>query len=727
MKIVNKEQWLAKVGLCLILFTPLLVSSSFIFPYIGFKNFVFRALVLIVFLLALAWGLRAQEGIRKKNYIFGAWLVFVLVQALASIFGVNFYNSFWGNYERMDGLSHFLFLTLYFWTLLMILKEKSAWLWFWRAGLIAANLIALFTLFYRWGVRADFFNNASTVGNTVFLGSYLMINIFLALILYYWDRQRKWQMFYLASAALFLIVLLANASRGSILGLLAGGFLAALVYSFQASKKFKQIFYTASVLILVLGGLAFWQKDSPLVSNIFFLNRLTTISREDSSANNRLLTWEVTWQAAQDRPILGYGPENISYGINKHFNPDITEQWFDRAHSFIFDYLGSSGFLGLAAYLGVFLTAGVLIWKRRKEEYGLAALSLGLLTAYLVSNLFAFDTLNSWVLLIPFLAFAYFLWPSANSDNCRWPNFLAKNYYIVLSLMMVLAVLTTYSVIIRPARASILGIEAIKNYNVDPVKTLGYYRQSLDMNTYGNVEIAHQLARYTLQVLEHPDFDLQFQNEIFEETEKRLKDILAKDPRELRTRFFLVQTYQAYARFNTFYIQESIDILEEVADLYPMRVEIYNLLGQSYFLKNDFGKSLEYLEKILSLTQNRQEDYFNVINISARIKNIDKMNYYIAEMEARLGPLSSEDYRRLGQYYFMADQEESAEAILLNRAIPLDPLNIRAHISLASIYEFRGDYQRAIDYVSDLLIEHPDWIDTLGDYVRHLEELKEGS
>ena len=727
MKIENKDKFLARAGLCLILFTPLLVSSSFIFPYIGFKNFVFRTLVLIVFLLALAWGLRVQEGIRKKNYIFGAWLIFVLVQGLASVFGVNFYNSFWGNYERMDGLSHFLFLTLYFWTILIILKDKYSWLIFWRAGLIAANLVTIITLLHRWGARADFFNNASTIGNTVFLGSYLMINIFLALILYYWDRQKKWQMFYLASGALFLIVLLVNASRGSILGLLAGGFLGALVYSFKASKKFKQIFYTASILLLVLSGLAFWQKDSPLVSNIFFLNRLTTISRADSSANNRLLTWEVTWEAAQDRLILGYGPENIGYGINKHFNPNITEQWFDRAHSFIFDYLGSSGILGLLAYLLVFLTAGFLAWKNRQTDHGLSALSLGLLTAYLFSNLFAFDTLNTWILLIPFLAFVSFLRPADESESFTWSKFLSKNYYLSLSVVLLLLVLTTYSVIIRPAQASIYGIEAIKNYNIDPIKTLDYYQRTLDMNTYGNVEIAHQMSKYTIQVLEHPDFDLQFQKELFEETEKRLKDVLVKDPRELRTRFMLAQVYQAYARFNTFYIQESIDLLEEVIDLYPQRVEIYNLLGQSYFLKKDFAKSLEYLEKIVTITQNRIEDYFNIINISAQIKDVDKMNYYIADMEDKLGPLSSEDYRRLGQYYFMANEEDAAEDILISKAIPTDPLNIRAHISLASIYEFREDYQQAIDYVNDLLMEHPDWMDTLGDYLRHLEELEKDS
>ena len=182
------------------------------------------------------------------------------------------------------------------------------------------------------------------------------------------------------TAITLVFSILINASRGSILGLLLGIFIWAIFYSCSQDKKIKYIFFSLIFLTILFGTLVISQKNSGWVEHTLFLKRLTSISRSDFSTNNRLLTWQVTYEAFKDKPILGYGPENIIYGINKYYNPEITEQWFDKAHSFIFDYLGSSGIVGLLAYLLIFVATSFALWKRKNKDFNLAIIILGFLS-----------------------------------------------------------------------------------------------------------------------------------------------------------------------------------------------------------------------------------------------------------------------------------------------------------------------------------------------------------
>ena len=57
----------------------------------------------------------------------------------------------------------------------------------------------------------------------------------------------------------------------------------------------------------------------------------------------------------KERPIFGWGPENFSIALEKHYLPQF-EVWYDRAHNVFFDYLTQTGILGLLSYLGIFAT-----------------------------------------------------------------------------------------------------------------------------------------------------------------------------------------------------------------------------------------------------------------------------------------------------------------------------------------------------------------------------------
>src|SRR3990167_1737753 len=116
-----------KGGIYAALLAPLLLSADYFFPAIFPKAVYIRLLVEIALIayVPLAWA--APKYRPQKHIIFLALAVFAAVVFLSSLAGVNFSFSFWGNYERMDGI----FSWLHFWVLLVmaasIFQEKKEW------------------------------------------------------------------------------------------------------------------------------------------------------------------------------------------------------------------------------------------------------------------------------------------------------------------------------------------------------------------------------------------------------------------------------------------------------------------------------------------------------------------------------------------------------------------------------------------------------------------------
>ena len=87
--------WIVKIGTYLAVLTPLMVSSSFYFPFVGPKSLYFMALAEIVF---FAWlGLitinkKYRPEVKPITLMLG---LFFIVLILTAVFGVSWINSFW--------------------------------------------------------------------------------------------------------------------------------------------------------------------------------------------------------------------------------------------------------------------------------------------------------------------------------------------------------------------------------------------------------------------------------------------------------------------------------------------------------------------------------------------------------------------------------------------------------------------------------------------------------
>ncbi len=412
------------LGLCLV--TPILISSSFLFPYTSVKAFAFRILVELAAVFYFYLALKYREFRPKLNVMTVAVLAFLASWVVVAIFGVNFYLSFWGNLERMLGIFGLAHFVAFFLMTSVVFGTEKGWTNLLKISVAVASIVGILAILQKFtslGVLIPQVDRVyGTIGNAAFLASYLIFNIFFAGYLLWQAASRRGagRLIYLSSILIQVFALFLSGTRGAFLGL-AGGILVFLIFSaiFFSSKSARKYFIAGLALIFVFGGALFLLRNTPFIQKNPALQRLVLFSLQDTTAQNRFILWSRAGAAWQEKPVFGWGRENYTVAINKYFDARLNpyEAWYDRAHNFIFDYGVAGGWLGLAAYLGVLGTSFYyLVWrffvplsgtKKRWPESpdrAPAILFASLFVAYLIQNFLVFDTFVSCLMLFFALA-----------------------------------------------------------------------------------------------------------------------------------------------------------------------------------------------------------------------------------------------------------------------------------------------------------------------------------
>lgn len=414
--------------------TAIIVTPSTLFPFIVGKYVIFRGLVdLAIIAATLGVLFRVEEAeeflFRLKGFFKSplglALTIFSAIFILAGFLGVNPSFSFWSNFERGEGgLQMFHLLA---WGVLMVslLKERKDWHRLFSISVIATGLICIYGFLAGSGVGGfvgDRFKNPSfrfqgSIGNPAYVAAYLIFSLVWALILL---RARIVAKKLLEPVGVGLMVLIGifiwvfflAQTRGAFLGL-AAAVVAGLGYLGFHNKKLRPWFLgLAAAAILVVGSMIFFQ-DSGIIKKLP-VARIFQISFAEQTFGTRLALWQMAWEGAKERPLLGWGPENFIAVFDQKFNPTFFEPtvgfgaWYDRAHSIYFDALSTTGFLGLVSLLAMWL---VFFWQTIKS-LALAptekALALSAAAAYLVQGLVLFDVLTIYLSVFTLLAWVAF-------------------------------------------------------------------------------------------------------------------------------------------------------------------------------------------------------------------------------------------------------------------------------------------------------------------------------
>ena len=594
-------------GIFLTPFLVLIVSGSLFFPFITGKNFTFRILIEIIFCLWLILLIFDKNYHPKKSWILIAFASFLVVLALSSVFGENFYRSFWSNYERMEGLITYLHLFAFFLVLISMMKE-NLWKWFFNTSLFVSVIVGIYGLLqlagklpvHQGGVRLD-----ATLGNATYLAIYMVFHVFLAALLFF--KSKEWyRWFYLPVAILDLIILYYTATRGAILGLI-GGFVLALILSvlFYPAKKVKIFSVSLLGLIIILTVSFLFLKNSQFVIHNPVLSRFSIISFQETTTQSRLVIWKMSWQGFKEKPILGWGPENFNLVFNKYYEPILWKQepWFDRAHNVFLDRLTAGGFLGLLAYLSLFAFSLYYLWKKTSdvEPADIRCQSIiltSMLAAYFFHNLFVFDNLISSILFIAFLAYISTKSQHFLQDKKTMP--VSTNLGLKSASALIIAIFAIFIIYYVNVPGILAAQDLIKAFGFsskgDFQSGFSAFQKALSRNSFGTGEAREQLSSFTQQILPISGLDNNFKQKVFDFTVSEMKKQSKQSPNDIRYMVFLSAIYNRAGQYD-----QAIDILQKAIKLSPKKQQLYFELGTSYLSKREYVKGFEILKKSFEL------------------------------------------------------------------------------------------------------------------------------
>lgn len=476
---------------------PLVYFGGLLYPHTTPKTLILRGLgvvltAAILFLILsrkeMYWG-RLRE---KQVWVPGALLFFTFA---TSLFGVDFYHSFWSIFERGDGILTLTVVVLYFYTTLLVAREDFlerlckvvAW---------TASLVALYTIL-QWMQGESGWNipiiaepqgrYGGTLGNAAFLAAYLGVTFFVTLIAAPLYRGRMRPILF-GGAALQVLAIFISATRGTILAIIAAAGISALYVSVRGEGKIRMYARITVVTGLVALGLFFGFREQLMQSPIEPLQRLASISLTEGTVESRLFVWRHMLEEAKKAPLRGVGAEHIDILFDRFYDPTgIEEEWFDRSHNAYLDYLVQYGVVGLVLYLAIVAMLCVRALRFMREDEWNGGLLVLLVLVYALQNFFVFDTAPLLWLLLMLFALALLVRSEVKETLLRVPR-VPWMPEVVGILILILLI----PVVLQPLRANIALAEGYTYHVADVRRSVRALEYGLSLGTYADLEYGYQ-------------------------------------------------------------------------------------------------------------------------------------------------------------------------------------------------------------------------------------------
>ncbi|OQB44443.1 MAG: O-Antigen ligase [Parcubacteria group bacterium ADurb.Bin159] len=605
-------------GSALILFLPLLVLKTTIYPFIFPKVIFFQIIVEIIFAVWL--GLAIYEPKFRpnwKNPVLISLIVFVSFLILSGIFGLDIYRSFYSTQERMTGILTWLHLLIWFIILSSVFtqeKEIKKLIWI---TLIVSFLVGLYGIGQRFGlsflIKDKNVRLTSTLGNPIFLGVYSMMHFFLGLFLFL-KEKRKIRFFTLALSIFNLVIMFLAASRGVMLATIIGIILIIGVMIFTLKKrKLRNILSILFVIFIIsVVSIIIYIQGKPLPQKAPYA--LTRLSNLMGSAEDRLIAWGIAKNGFEEKPFLGWGWANYNLIFNKYYNPYFLEKglsatWFDHSHNQLLDILALSGILGFLAYLSIFLTILIIWGKFLKEADKQDKLAISVLStlniAYFIQNIFVFDTPAPLFIFIFNLAlFSFYSQKQYSSKNLVKEN--KKNKFplpIFIFLIILFLSFSLWSFNFSPFNQSKLGAQANQASKVDFSQSIYLFNKSLEKSTFTAPEIRALLAK-TISDNKPPKVSTDTYNIGLELAISQMEKNVKEHPLDAHYWLYLGQLYGLSSDQNNKNLDLAEEALKKAFSLSPKRQEIYYELSNIYLLKREPAKALEWARQAVILDGN---------------------------------------------------------------------------------------------------------------------------
>lgn len=716
------NQKLSKIAKCLLLasfFTPLIYLGGFYYPFIITKVLFFRLIVQLAFSIYIIL-LISDYGKYKPKVNSAIILGFLLVVSsfVSAWLGLNFYKSFWSSFERMEGVIGVIYVFVWLFLLFQFFKVKEDWKKAFRSVIIAAFLSSIYAVTQKFGIlqvfEAGIDRAAGTLGNAAFLAGYMLLSFGLGIYHYFQENNNKFKNFTLISVCLFLFTLLLTSTRGAILGVLVAFIWFLLVYAFFGEKaKIRQYSAIFLVIIVLTGSLFYLFRDNFKDSNIDLVRRMATISFQDATVKNRILVWEMALKEFKNYPIFGVGLENFNVLYNKHFNPKINEDWFDRTHNIYLDYLIQNGILGLLIYLSIFIYIFSLLWKKRKENFTLFLVFSSLLIAYGVHNFFVFDVLSTFFLFIFVLAFVSFREREEKMQDKEIGAFVQS---LTLIILLICNIFIFYKLIYQPYHINKSLYTGYYYILADTDKSYDNFEEVL-AHKYGSVEGALQLISM-YNVLEEQGSSIDYSHKVkFRDLAKeKLRISINNFPLDIRLRMHFSQLL-LNNNPNEEESKEIVDNLEKSIELSPERPEAYYLLLNFYLMNNQTEKAVEVVEGLINEIPWYGQAKLMIINSLYEIDPEKAEEYYKQGVDQ--AGVNQYTIKEVLEYLLSQERYEESIPYYL-KLIEYYPDRYDYRVDLAKVYYLTNQREKAREQIEKINAHDPLLLQNEGELLNSL-------
>ncbi len=704
-------RWTVISAIFLLTLIPFLVPQSLFFPFITGKNFAFRILVDIMAGGWLALALVYPAYRPRRSWILGAFSLFLVVIALADAFGAYPFKSFWSNFERMEGFVTLAHLFVLFVVATSVLNTERLWRTFWQTSLGMSAAVAGYGLLQLFGfvsLNAGFSSLSrldATFGNPIYLAAYMLFHVFIATLLWAqtWGASVRgsklgFSLLYGAVLALDCLVLLLTSTRGTIIGLAGGIFVAAslIAWGMRDSRPIRRVAVGVLVGLAVLAGSFFLVRDAAWVQRVPFLQRLATISLTDSTTKARLYNWGMAWQGAKERPLLGWGQENYAVVFDKYYDPRMyaAEPWFDRVHNTVFDWLVAGGFLGLLTYLSIFGAALAALWARTRDvqkgpAFGVAegGLLTGLLAAYFIHNLFVFDNVTSYIYFAAVLAYIGWRFVENRGAMRLWSASVPVSALSIVAVAAAALLWGAASFINGPALAqNRLIIQSFNSQKEGASKNLELIKAAIDTGALGTQEAREQLVQMAVRVAALSEIDTKTKQAFYDAATAELELQQAASPLDARPALFLGLVHNAFGNYAA-----GAQALAHALELSPKKQSILYEIAQNADMRGDGATVLRTLETAFKLEESNVQARIMYASALIRAGQMARGEEILAPIVATGG---AADPRVAAAY--LAYKRYDKIAVIWEARVKAQPQDPQGYFTLAAAYYGMGERTKAI-------------------------------
>ncbi len=714
-------------GLFAVPLLTLYVADSYFFPYITGKNFWFRILVDIT---VAAWVLLALYDTRYRprfSWIFVSFSALLIVMFFANLFGEHPLSSFWSNYERMDGYVSLVHTFLYMVVLGSVLKTKDDWRRLLHMSLGVSFLVALYGLAQYSGLAKGTGRIDSTLGNAAYMAVYMLFHIFIAFWLFVESKNQTHKIIYGILAAMFTFVLIETGTRGTALGLAVGilvmsGYVGLFGTKFVEFRKYA-IGAFALLVIGVAGFVVF--RDSALVQSNPNLARIANISVSDLAVRGTI--WGMAWEGVKERPLLGWGQSNFNYVFNEKYDPTLyaQEQWFDRSHNIVMDWLIAGGFLGLIAYFSLFAACLYYLFLSplmRKSDERFTVLErgvlLGILAGYLAHNFVVFDNIVSYIFfaIILGLIHARVSEPIKEIEKVKVDEAIIVQFATpVVGVLLIAVIYFAYA----PGMAAAKDIiQAISSQS--PEIRLKELEQALSRDSFGRQEIVEQLSQNAVNIIRDPKVSAEAKQQWGSKAEEELLALAESKPGDARIHVFIGTFYRATNQLEK--------AAEQMALAHALSPQKQSIMTQQGFVSLSLAKNDEALQFF-------KEAYeLDTRNLEAREYYAASLFYANRGVEAKALMDSDAAKTRFAQSDFLlgaANQAGDKEFLIELFKVRLEKAkdNAQNWSTLAFLYHETGNKEAALKTLEEAKIAVPAFAKTavcIGENIKNNRTPDEG-